>query len=131
MKYTADMLALIKIALNLKLPRIEISYSNLNLMILKKFFKLGYIRGFLVLGDKEKIIINFRYFSNRSIIRNCFLISKPSKKIYFKSSFLNQRRIKKFLEINGFLIYSTNLGILTDIESLMTGIGGEPICFIN
>lgn len=130
-KHTPSMLSSIKVASSFRLPSVDVYNSLLNKSILKKLFKLGYIRGFITLTKPDRIRIFLRYSSGASAIRNCFLISRPSKRVFFNSKFLNHRKIRSFLEVNGFIICSTSLGILTDIESSLLGVGGEPICFIN
>lgn len=131
MFHTSSMLSLLKIASSQGALSIDVFNSLLNKRILKKLFKLGYIRGFIALKSSPKIRVFIRYSSNRAAIRNCFLISRPSSRVYLTSKFLNQHRLKKFLEINGFLICSTSAGLLTDIEASLMGLGCEPICFIN
>ena len=129
--HLANFLSILKISLNAKLPNFSVIYSNQIFSILTLFFNLGYIQGFLPDSALKTIKVFLFYSFNSSPIRSCFLISKPSRRFYIKFTHLKKNKLNNFLYKNGFVIYSTSQGYMTDVEALILGIGGEPVLFID
>lgn len=93
------------------------------LVILVLLLKLGYISGFRVL-DSRHISVDLVYFQNQPAIRNIIRVSKPSNRIYVNLHSL-QNRSSLVNSVNGFFILSTSKGIVTDVEAMLLGLGGE------
>lgn len=94
--------------------------------------ELGYIAGFTILNDFY-IKVNLKYYRNKSVIRTLNLFSKPSSKIFLKKKNIFGFKINSFIKNNNFTLFSTNSSkfLLTDIELIMLGIGGEPVVMIG
>lgn len=94
--------------------------------------ELGYIAGFTILNDFY-IKVNLKYYRNKSVIRTLNLFSKPSSKIFLKKKNIFGYKINSFIKNNNFTLFSTNSSkfLLTDIELIMRGIGGEPIVTVG
>lgn len=94
--------------------------------------ELGYIAGFTILNDFY-IKVNLKYYRNKSVIRTLNLFSKPSSKIFLKKKNIFGFKINSFIKNNNFTLFSTNSSkfLLTDIELIMLGIGGEPVVTIG
>ena len=58
-------------------------YSVKSLKILNYIYKLGYIRGYSIISE-SRVKIYLKYINNTSVMRNVYLISKPSRKFYMK-----------------------------------------------
>lgn len=124
------MICNIKIGFISKYLSIISSYSIKSLKILSIIYKLGYIRGFSFLAN-NRIKIYIKYVRNTSTLRNVYLISKPSRKFYMNYKSLKGSIINNFVFVNGFMLVSTNKGILTDVEAMFIKRGGSPILFIS
>ena len=91
-----------------------------NIKILQILQKESIITGFLIGKQTIKIFINLK-INNLNIKK----ISKPSNKVYLKSTQLNLIN-----QGTGFFILSTNKGLLTDAKARVFKKGGEVICQI-
>lgn len=126
--HLATFISSLKVASNFKSNSFLIVFTILNSKVLKILFFLGFIRGFIKNNNKIQIFLS--HSLNSTNIRGCFLLSKLSSRVYFPSSLLKKQKLGKFFNINGFTLCSSNRGILTDVECLILGIGGEPLFFI-
>jgi len=88
----------------------------------------GFIRGYQ-LKDFNSLIINLKYYKNKSVINSLNVVSKPSKRVYFSKEEIIQWKN----ENNKFslLLISTNMGIFTHQEALNWKIGGEVLISIS
>jgi small subunit ribosomal protein S8 len=88
----------------------------------------GFIRGYQ-LKDFNSLIINLKYYKNKSVINSLSVVSKPSKRVYFSKEEIIQWKN----ENNKFslLLISTNMGIFTHQEALNWKIGGEVLISIS
>ena len=127
MKNFIFMLAAIKVALKRKYLFVDVYSSKLSLESLNLLIDLGYIFGYTKIS-KYKIRIFLKYINNKSVIKNIFLVSKPSKKIYF-----NKFHVRKYIvkDSKSFFIYLTQKGLLVDLEALLFKIGGIPLFCIS
>lgn len=94
--------------------------------------ELGYIAGFTIL-NQYYIRVNLKYYRNKSVIRTLNLFSKPSSRIYLKKKNIFGFRINSFIKNNNFTLFSSSFSkfLLTDIELIMLGSGGEPLLVIG
>jgi small subunit ribosomal protein S8 len=88
----------------------------------------GFIRGYQ-LKDFNSLIINLKYYKNKSVINSLSVVSKPSKRVYFSKEEIIQWKN----ENNKFslLLISTNMGIFTHKDDLNWKIGGEVLISIS
>lgn len=116
-----DLLIRLKNSTMAKKDEIIVSFSKMNINILKKLKELKYIEDYLVEKKNiKKINIKLRYENNEPAITDIKIYSKPGKRIYFTKNDLNS--IKRV--ISTFLI-STSKGIMTNKEAKNKNIGGE------
>lgn len=127
MDLLSNMVSIIKNGYNLKLTNVEIANSTLCANVLLLLYKLGYIKGYTI-KNKKKIIVFLKYLNNKPCIRNIYRISTPGRRVY-----LTLNKLKKNLrrKNNGFYIFSTNKGLLTDEEVLSFNLGGEVLLKVN
>ena len=94
--------------------------------------EMGYISGFTILNERT-VCVYLRFFRNKCVIRYLSLYSKPSSKIYLKRKNVSGVRIVSFIKNNNFTLFSTSRGphLLTDVETIMLGIGGVPVITIG
>ena len=121
----SDMLARINNGYMAKLIKVNVLRNKQNLVILSILLKLGFISGFQLI-DKREIIVFLSYYRNKPAIRKLQRISKSSHRIYFTLRELQNRSTLAYSQ-NGFFILSTTIGILTDVEALALGVGGEVL----
>lgn len=127
MNLLSDLVMRIKVANTAKILKINVINSKLCLNILKVMYKLGYIRGFIVI-DNKTITVLLKYINNKSVIKNIYVISTPGRRVYLKSKELKRQIDKKD---SGFYIISTSKGLMTDEEVLLFDIGGEALIKIS
>lgn len=127
MDLLSNMVSIIKMGYNLKLQKVEILNSSLCVKVLLLLYKLGYIKGYTV-KDKKSIIVFLKYINNKPCIRNIYRVSTPGRRVY-----LTLNKLKKNLrrKNNGFYIFSTNRGLLTDEEVLTFNLGGEVLLKVS
>lgn len=128
-KSLAFLLSNIRVGFLAKRSFVVSKYCLNSLRCLDLLYRLGYIRGYTLLrGERVKIFL--KYFDNRSVIRNVFLLSKPSRKEYVSFRALKGALINNYISINGFMLISTPFGILSDVEAVLLKSGGRPIIFV-
>lgn len=127
MNLLSDLVMRIKVASTAKILKINVMNSKLCLNILKVMYKLGYIRGFIVI-DQKTITVLMKYINNKPVIKNIYVISTPGRRVYLKSGELKKQVDKKDA---GFYIISTSKGLMTDEEVTLFNIGGEALIKIS
>ena len=112
----------IKNAIARKFDKVKIPHANLDLAILEKLAKVGYITSAVKKGRGVKRIIEIvlKYDSGRPAITNMKFLSRPSHRKYVGYS-----DIKSSKDGIGNYILSTPKGILTDREARKQKVGGE------
>lgn len=65
-----------------------------------------------------------------SHIRQIFIISKPSSRVYFNLKNIKYTLVNNSISNNSILFCSTSKGLLTDIECNILSIGGEPVLYV-
>lgn len=122
----ADMLTRIRNALTVKREGVSMPYSNVKKAILEAMTREGYVRSCEVLedGHKKNLYVRLKYAENgESVIRKLDRVSKPGRRMYFKSD-----EVRKVLDGLGISIVSTSKGVLSDRECRDSHVGGEVIC---
>ena len=85
-----DLLIRLKNSTMAKKDEIIVSFSKMNINILKKLKELKYIEDYLVEKKNiKKINIKLRYENNEPAITDIKIYSKPGKRIYFTKNDLN------------------------------------------
>jgi len=105
---------------------IQINYSSVIVDILNILEFEGYIQGYKIIKNKisnsRNIIVFLKYYQNKAVIRIIKKISKKSRQIFVKKSYL------LFSNKEGATyIISTPKGILSDKEALKLNVGGEVL----
>ena len=104
--------------------------SKLVIRCLLIIYKLGFIISFKIINFKHlKVVFKFTEFGD-SALRGINSISKPSLKIYLKKKNLQRNPLINKGKSSGFVIMSTNKGIMTDIECIFNSTGGKPLLSI-
>ena len=98
------------------LPNVKIVSS-----ILKLLQEQGYIGD--IKQEKTSIVAELRYLKNESVIKQIYVVSKPSMRIY-----KGAKNIPSFYNGLGVTVVSTPKGILTDAQARESGVGGEILC---
>lgn len=119
-----------KNSLILKKLYFEIVLNKFNFKIVYCLYKYGFINGLLLI-DKNKYFIFFKYINNKSIIRNIKQVSKKGKRIYLNICKFNNNKFNFFKKLNGFLLLTTDKGLIIDELINLRHIGGEVILKIN
>lgn len=128
-KNLAFLLSNIRVGFLAKKKSIISRYSLRALDCLELLYKLGYIHGYVLLQN-GRVKIFLKYYDNKSVIRNIFLLSKTSRKEYISFRVLKGALVNNYISINGFMFVSTPYGILTDVEAVLLKSGGRPILFV-
>ena len=124
----ADMLTRIRNAASAKFNRVDIPGSRVKSEIAKILKTEGYIRNYKFIKDGKQGILRLylKYGSDQqSVIFGLERVSKPSRRVYFKS-----KDIKPVLSGMGVSIISTSRGMMTDKNARKENIGGEVLCNI-
>jgi small subunit ribosomal protein S8 len=127
MNLLSDLIMRIKVANTAKILKVNVLNSKLCLNILKVMYKIGYIRGFVVV-DNKTITVLLKYINNKPVIRNIYVISTPGRRVYLKSNELKKQVNRKD---SGFYVISTSKGLITDEESVLFNVGGEALIKIT
>jgi ribosomal protein S8 len=120
----------IKNSLLLKKLFLEIILNNFEFKIIYCLYKFGFINGLLQI-NKKNFYIFLKYINNKSVIRNIIQISKNGKRLYLNIYNFNNIKNNYYKKLNGFLLLSTNKGLIIDEFINLQNIGGEVILKIN
>jgi small subunit ribosomal protein S8 len=124
--YLSDMLVRIKNGYKSKKQSVVILYSKQNFIILMLLLKLGYISNIKFLNSRDIEVVLFYYKGGHPAIRDLRRISKIKHRIYMSVRDLKNRSSITSNQ-NGFIVLSTVKGIITDIEAMLYGVGGEVL----
>ncbi len=122
----ADMLTRIRNAGRAKFNSVDIPGSNLKVELAKVLKGEGYIRNYKFVKDnKQGVLRVYLKFGpeNQHVIYELERVSKPSRRVYVKST-----ELKPVLNGTGVAILSTSKGIMTDKEARTRNLGGEVLC---
>lgn len=123
----ADMLTRIKNAQMARHETVLIPFSKIKLEIAKIFKRDGWVSDFSKKGKKIKkfLEVSLKYADGQPAISDIKRISKPSRRMYIKST-----EIKAIRQGFGSSIISTPQGLMTDKEARAKKVGGEILCEI-
>ena len=119
----SDLLTRIRNGYNAKLLSILVLNSKFSLLILNLLLRLGFISSFVIIS-KQHVLVFLLYYRNQGAVRYINRVSKSNNRIFIKKAGL-LRYTSKSGRSNGFYILSTVFGLLTDLEAIGYGIGGE------
>lgn len=100
--------------------------SNLILSCLDRLYKLGYINQFKLVSN-YKVVVFLKYHNQGPVVRDLKLVSKQSRRQFYKVIHLRNRIGTNY---QGFLLLSTDSGIMTDQECIFENKGGEPLFWV-
>jgi ribosomal protein S8 len=109
---------------------ILVPYSGLNMSVLKKIEECGYIANVKMVldGIKKNISVDVKFNQNGlPLVRSVDIVSKPSARVYYTVGQMRHINIRNPFSL---VIISTSLGVMTIVEALNRGVGGEAICVI-
>jgi small subunit ribosomal protein S8 len=110
----SDFVARINNTILAKKDKCEVLKNNLTVNVINKLTKLGYFDSFEIKERTVLVAVNLKK------IQKIKRISKPGRRVY--SSYQD---IPKLFGGRGFYLLSTSKGILTNIESNNSKLGGE------
>ena len=124
----SNFLNIIKNGYSVRKSEVSLSYSNVAVSILEVMQDQGSIKSFVVdeSGQFKKIVVSLQYVDGKASMRTLRRISKPSIRVYEKSS--SMPRFKNGLAYG---IVSTNKGMMTTEQARNANVGGELICEID
>ena len=127
MHLLSDSCNLINLNCRVKARKVIVRNSKLNVQCLKKAYELGFISGFTIVSNK-KVKVYLKYRNLESSLRNINTVSIPSSE-----AFIKRRKIQSNLKnnANGFLIVSTDVGVISDVECIFFSRGGKILVNIN
>lgn len=118
----ADIVSNLNLGILRKLRFIKIVKTNMALRLLTILYKQGILRTFIVKHDH--ILVYFKYYRGQPLCSKLELISKPSKRAYYRLGRLNTFYNNN--NFSGFLIVSSQKGLVTTDYCLLDGhVGGE------
>jgi small subunit ribosomal protein S8 len=124
----ADLLTRIRNGLQANQATIQLPLSRTKLSIVKILADEGYIRGYEVLREEPKGVleVTLKYGENgERILRGLKRVSSPGRRVYE-----NAADLRRVLSGIGIGIVSTSQGIMTDREAREKHLGGEVMCEI-
>ncbi len=123
----ADMLTRIRNAHAVDKKTVDIPASNLKSAIASVMQQEGYIESFSVDGEaaSKTLTIKLKYHDNKPVIETLARVSKPSLRVYVKST-----EIPSVMNGLGIVIVSTPKGVMTGQAASAQNIGGEVLCSV-
>lgn len=123
----ADMLTRIRNANRLHKPDVDMPYSKAKHAIAKILAREGFVSAVEKIEDRfGQLHIALKYLDDgKPMIRSLKRVSKPSRRVYAKTS-----ELPIVLSNTGIAILSTSSGVMTNKEARKKGVGGEIICEI-
>jgi ribosomal protein S8 len=118
---TSNFFSLVKLGYLSKKNIIQIKRTKFHLLLLKKLYILGYIRGFNLNSESlYKFDLFLKYYKNKPLIKDVNFVISTSKVFHSKV-----KKIKKQLAYSYLLVvFSTSKGLLTSIECVIYNTGG-------
>ncbi len=124
----ADMLTRIRNAHAVNKKEVGIPASNLKSAIASVMQQEGYIESFSVDGEAatKTLTIKLKYFDDKPVIDSLERVSKPSLRVYAKST-----EMPSVMNGLGIVIISTPKGVMTGQNAASENVGGEVLCSIS
>lgn len=120
----ADFINRIKTAQMAGLPSLSVPFSKLKYEIAELLAREGYVEAASKRGKKVKkyIDVSLKYNNGKPEVRGVARLSKPSKRVYIKST-----EIKPVKFGHGLMVLSTPKGLLTGNDARKEKVGGEAL----
>ena len=124
----ADMLTRIRNAHMVDKKEVNIPASNLKSAIASVMQQEGYIESFSVNGESaaKTLTIKLKYYDDKPVIESLQRISKPSLRVYVKST-----EMPSVMNGLGIVIVSTPMGVMTGQNAAAKNVGGEVLCSVS
>lgn len=124
----ADMLTRIRNAHMVDKKEVNIPASNLKSAIASVMQQEGYIESFSVNGESaaKTLTIKLKYYDDKPVIESLQRISKPSLRVYVKST-----EMPSVMNGLGIVIVSTPKGVMTGQNAAAENVGGEVLCSVS
>ena len=124
----ADMLTRIRNAHMVDKKEVNIPASNLKSAIASVMQQEGYIESFSVNGEAaaKTLTIKLKYYDDKPVIDSLQRISKPSLRVYVKST-----EMPSVMNGLGIVIVSTPKGVMTGQNAAAKNVGGEVLCSVS
>lgn len=124
--YIPNMFSIIKHGILQKHAYVICKSTKYGKTILNALWKEGFIRGYKVYSDNDKLIIFLKYYWGKSVIWNFTIISKPSRKVYF-----SVKQLWKLESLNQTIFLTTPKGILTTNACKKCNVGGIVLLSVS
>ena len=123
----ADMLTRIRNAHMVDKKEVNIPASNLKSAIASVMQQEGYIESFSVDGEAatKTLTLKLKYYDDKPVIESLQRISKPSLRVYVKST-----EMPSVMNGLGIVIVSTPKGVMTGQNAAAENVGGEVLCSV-
>jgi small subunit ribosomal protein S8 len=123
----ANMLTIIRNAINVRKDTVDVPASKLNEQILGIMKKDGYIEDVRLLKDNKQGVLKvyLKYAGRKNAISGLKRVSKSGLRVYVKND-----EIPRVLSGLGVAVISTSQGIIDDKEARKLNIGGEVLCYV-
>lgn len=124
----ADMLTRIRNAHMVDKKEVNIPASSLKSAIASVMQQEGYIESFSVNGEAaaKTLTIKLKYYDDKPVIDSLHRISKPSLRVYVKST-----EMPSVMNGLGIVIVSTPKGVMTGQNAAAENVGGEVLCSVS
>ena len=124
----ADMLTRIRNAHMVDKKEVNIPASNLKSAIASVMQQEGYFESFSVDGEAatKTLTIKLKYYDDKPVIDSLERISKPSLRVYVKST-----EMPSVMNGLGIVIVSTPKGVMTGQNAAAENVGGEVLCSVS
>ncbi len=123
----ANMLTIIRNAIDVRKDTVDIPASKLNEQILGIMKQDGYIEDVRLLKDNKQGILKvyLKYAGRKAVISGLKRISRPGLRVYVKND-----EIPRVLSGLGTAIISSSKGIIDDKQARQLKTGGEVLCYV-
>ena len=124
----ADMLTRIRNAHMVDKKEVNIPASKLKSAIASVMQQEGYIESFSVDGEAatKTLTLKLKYYDDKPVIESLQRISKPSLRVYVKST-----EMPSVMNGLGIVIVSTPKGVMTGQNAAAENVGGEVLCSVS
>lgn len=115
---------------------VEIKYSKINVEILKILKSEGYIKNYMIISSNnliKTINVFLKYegwWIKSPVFSNLIRISKPGRKVYFKSSNFTNKSTNLNLK-TGLILITNSHGVMTHLQAKSLKLGGEALFYIS
>ena len=123
----ADMLTRVRNAQAVGHTDVDMPASNSKAAIAQVLKDQGYIQDFTVDGEAatKTLKIELKYYQEKPVITGLRRVSKPSCRIYVKST-----EVPRVRGGMGVAILSTPEGVISGKEARRRNVGGEVVCYV-